>query len=148
MVRRDFRGFQMSSPGDVTEIAMAAPRDTKRVPETGKADPVTSSLAARIAQARGKQPAQASDRVRRWELTGVGRAYRLAAEFVAAIIVGAGLGWIIDFFLGTAPWGMVVLLLLGFAAGVLNMVRATAEMNAARPNGPVPPAAANGDKNE
>ena len=33
--------------------------------------------------------------------------------------------------LPTRPWGMVVLLLLGFAAGVLNVVRATKEMNAA-----------------
>ena len=33
--------------------------------------------------------------------------------------------------LPTRPWAMVVLLLLGFAAGVLNVVRATREMNAA-----------------
>ena len=33
-------------------------------------------------------------------------------------------------FLPTRPWGLVVLLLLGFAAGVLNVVRATAQMNA------------------
>jgi ATP synthase protein I len=49
---------------------------------------------------------------------------------VAAIIVGAGLGYIIDMFLPTRPWGLVVLMLLGFAAGVLNVVRTTAKMNA------------------
>ena len=58
------------------------------------------------------------------------RGLRLGSEFVAAIIVGAGLGYIIDMFLPTRPWGLVVLLLLGFAAGVLNVVRATAQMNA------------------
>ena len=51
---------------------------------------------------------------------------------MAAIIVGAGLGYLIDLFLPTRPWGMIVLLLLGFAAGVLNVVRAAAEMNAAQ----------------
>lgn len=58
------------------------------------------------------------------------RGFRLASEFVAAIIVGAGLGLLVDNFLPTRPWGLIVLLLLGFAAGVLNVTRATAEMNA------------------
>ena len=58
------------------------------------------------------------------------RGLRLGSEFVAAIIVGAGLGYIVDMFLPTRPWGLVVLLLLGFAAGVLNVVRTTAQMNA------------------
>jgi ATP synthase protein I len=52
------------------------------------------------------------------------RGFRLSTEFVAGILVGAALGWLIDHWLGTSPWGMIVLLLLGFAAGVLNMVRA------------------------
>lgn len=63
-------------------------------------------------------------------MTGMGRAFRLASEFVAAIIVGALIGFGIDAALGTKPWAMIVLLLLGFAAGVLNVVRATAEMQA------------------
>ncbi len=61
---------------------------------------------------------------------------------MAAILVGAGLGWIIDSFLPTRPWATVVLLLLGFAAGVLNVVRATKEMNDATP---VPPPAPRDD---
>ena len=52
------------------------------------------------------------------------RGLRLSAEFVAGILVGAAIGWSIDRWLGTSPWGMIVLLLLGFAAGVLNMMRA------------------------
>ena len=64
-------------------------------------------------------------------MSGLSRGFRLASEFAAAIIVGAGLGYLIDMVLPTRPWGMVGLLLLGFAAGVLNVVRATREMNAA-----------------
>ncbi len=43
---------------------------------------------------------------------------------VAGVLVGAGLGLLLDRWLGTSPWGLLVLLLLGFAAGVLNVMRA------------------------
>jgi ATP synthase protein I len=38
-------------------------------------------------------------------------------------VVGAGLGWLIDRWLGISPWGLMLFLLLGFAAGVLNVMR-------------------------
>jgi ATP synthase protein I len=38
-------------------------------------------------------------------------------------VVGAGIGWLIDRWLGVSPWGLIVFLLLGFAAGVLNVMR-------------------------
>ncbi len=49
---------------------------------------------------------------------------RLSAEFVAGILVGAAIGWLMDRWLGTSPWGLIVFLLLGFAAGILNVMRA------------------------
>jgi len=52
-------------------------------------------------------------------------AMRLGSEFVAAVLVGAVLGWGLDKLAGTAPWGMVIFLLLGFAAGVRNVIRAS-----------------------
>jgi ATP synthase protein I len=59
---------------------------------------------------------------------GFGNALRLSSEFVAAIIVGAGLGWVFDSLAGTSPWGLIVLLLIGFAAGVLNVMRAAGQV--------------------
>ena len=38
--------------------------------------------------------------------------------------MGAGIGWLIDRWVGTTPLAMIVFLLLGFAAGVLNVMRA------------------------
>ncbi|MBL8585000.1 MAG: AtpZ/AtpI family protein [Rhizobiaceae bacterium] len=55
--------------------------------------------------------------------TGYGQAFKLSSEFIAGIAVGAGLGWVIDRYAGTSPWGLIVFLLLGFAAGVLNVLR-------------------------
>ena len=48
---------------------------------------------------------------------------KLSSEFIAGIAVGAGLGWVIDRLAGTSPWGLIVFLLLGFGAGVLNVLR-------------------------
>lgn len=51
------------------------------------------------------------------------RGFRLSTELVAGVLVGAFIGWALDKWLGISPWGMIVFLLLGFAAGVLNVVR-------------------------
>jgi len=53
----------------------------------------------------------------------IARGFRLSTELVAGVIVGALIGWLLDRFLGISPWGMIVFLLLGFAAGVLNVMR-------------------------
>lgn len=55
--------------------------------------------------------------------SGYGQAFKLSSEFIAGIAVGAGLGWVIDRWAGTSPWGLIVFLLLGFGAGVLNVLR-------------------------
>lgn len=54
---------------------------------------------------------------------GYAQALKLSSEFVSAIIVGALIGYFLDRLAGTAPWGMIVFLLLGFCAGVLNVLR-------------------------
>ncbi|MHA1188909.1 MAG: AtpZ/AtpI family protein [Alphaproteobacteria bacterium] len=50
-------------------------------------------------------------------------ALRMSSEFVAAILVGTILGWGLDKVAGTKPWGMIILMMLGFAAGVMNVLR-------------------------
>ena len=55
-------------------------------------------------------------------------ALRLSTEFVSAILVGAAIGWAIDRFFGVAPWAMIVFLLLGFCAGVVNVLRSAGKL--------------------
>ena len=55
----------------------------------------------------------------------LGPAFRLSTEFVAGVIAGSGLGWLFDRGLGTSLWGMIVFLLLGFGAGVYNVMRSS-----------------------
>ncbi len=58
-------------------------------------------------------------------LQGRGMAYglRMASEFVAAIIVGGLIGFVLDRWLGTQPWLFLLFFMLGLAAGVLNITR-------------------------
>lgn len=113
---------------------MATP---KRPGETGKTGPggtgktgtrdedlerrrrdLEATLAARRREERVEGEGANSDTV-----AGFGQALKLSSEFIAGIVVGAGLGWFIDRMAGTSPWGLIVFLLLGFGAGILNVLR-------------------------
>jgi ATP synthase protein I len=50
--------------------------------------------------------------------------FRLSSELIAGVVVGGLLGWAFDHLLSTSPWGLIVFVLLGFTAGVVNVVRA------------------------
>jgi ATP synthase protein I len=63
------------------------------------------------------------------------RGLRLSSEFVAGVVAGAGLGWLLDHWLGTSPWGLIVLTMLGFAASVLTLIRASSRDSGNLPDG-------------
>lgn len=100
--------------------------------ETGPRAAADSDLSARLRQLEtqlDRKRDAAPDRVERPEPSAsgpsaIGRAFRLSTEFMAGIIAGGGLGWLLDRWLGTSPWGLIVFLMLGFAAGTFNVVRA------------------------
>jgi ATP synthase protein I len=52
------------------------------------------------------------------------KGYKLASEFVGGVLVGGLIGYGIDYVAGTLPLFLIVFLLFGFAAGILNMSRA------------------------
>jgi ATP synthase protein I len=62
---------------------------------------------------------------------GLGLGFRIGIELVVAVAVATGLGWAIDHWLGTRPWGMIVLFFLGVAAGMLNVYRAVNRISGA-----------------
>ncbi|MEN0000285.1 MAG: AtpZ/AtpI family protein [Pseudomonadota bacterium] len=99
---------------------------------------VEAKIAARRKQEEDKLGADKADTA-----PGVAQAFKLSSEFIAGVVAGAGLGYLIDTFAGTTPWGMIIFLLLGFAAGVLNVLRSAGL--AAQPDYAKPPSE-RGDK--
>jgi ATP synthase protein I len=89
--------------------------------EVGDLDGRRKSLDAALAARRRK--AAAEENRKAGDGAGFATALKLSSEFVAGVLVGAGIGYLLDRFAGTAPWGMIVFLLLGFVAGVLNVLR-------------------------
>ena len=61
----------------------------------------------------------------------LGMAWRLSTEIIVAVLVGMGLGYGLDHLLGTKPWMMLVGVGFGFAAGIMNVMRSAARMDAA-----------------
>jgi ATP synthase protein I len=80
-------------------------------------------LSERLARQRVSREPQAGSGPRS-DPSALARGFRLSTELVAGVLVGAFIGWALDKWLGISPWGMIVFLLLGFAAGVVNVMRA------------------------
>jgi ATP synthase protein I len=55
--------------------------------------------------------------------SGLSLALRIGVELVGALIVGCGVGLLLDYWLGTSPWLFLVFFVLGAAAGFLNVYR-------------------------
>ena len=115
---------------------MAKPQDTKG--QDNGADGVTRDLASRIASAKRSRAAEDNRALANGshDTSGMARGMRIGTEFVAAIVIGSILGYLIDLGLGTSPWGLLIMFMMGFAAGILNVTRAVTELNAASPPPP------------
>lgn len=60
----------------------------------------------------------------------MGQAMKISVELVVGIAVGGFIGKVLDDQFGTKPWLLIVFLMLGFAAGLANIVRTARRMQA------------------
>jgi ATP synthase protein I len=58
-----------------------------------------------------------------------GLAYAAAFSLFGAVVAGLIAGWLLDRWLGTAPWLLVAGIVLGAAAGFYEFVRAASKIN-------------------
>lgn len=92
--------------------------------ERGPADDL-EKLDARLRQAAEGARQKAPGGLSRDQPPGsaLGLALRVGVELVSALAIGLAIGWLLDAWLGTRPWLMLVFILLGGAAGILNVYR-------------------------
>jgi ATP synthase protein I len=115
---------QAKGPGSMNQAREDQGRNEPPADEAALSERL-QRLGERLGQPR---PGRLSENERRQgtssDPSALARGLRLSTEFVAGVLIGAVIGWLLDRFAGTSPWGMIVFLLLGFAAGVLNLIRA------------------------
>jgi ATP synthase protein I len=63
-------------------------------------------------------------------LGGAGAAYRMLGELLSGVLGGIGLGWLVDHFAHTSPWGVVGGLLIGAGFSVYAVVRTASRVGA------------------
>ena len=62
-------------------------------------------------------------------VTSFGKAMKISTELVAAVVVGATLGFILDNWLDTRPWLTISFFFMGVAAGILNVIKSAKNMH-------------------
>lgn len=80
-------------------------------------------LGQRLDQVRGPSGSAQPEHRTRADNSGLAKAFRLSAEFVSGPIAGGLIGWGADKLLNTKPWGLMSFLMLGFLAGIYNVMR-------------------------
>ena len=90
-------------------------------PEKGALD----ELGARLDEARGDpiDPTRAPASEAAKKGSALSLAFRVGVELISAVAVGTAIGWGLDEWFGTRPWLMLVFIILGGAAGILNVYR-------------------------
>ena len=69
------------------------------------------------AEARERKPAEMGAEV------GANKGMQALGELIGGILAGLGLGWVVDHYVHTTPWGMIVGTLLGMVAAVYTVVK-------------------------
>jgi ATP synthase protein I len=104
--------------GDDEDAALRARLDKLTSDLRGRAPPPLQQ------SPQAPRPAPAS------AMSGMSLGLQAGSEFVSAVVVGAGIGWVLDKGLGTKPAFLIVFFLIGVAAGVWNVIRLTSPQGA------------------
>lgn len=100
-------------------------RNRAERPESGNLDGRLTELGRRLGETRADHAGREIP-ARRGNAMAI--AIRAVSELVVSVLVGGVIGWGLDWWLGTSPFMLLIFFLLGFAAGTLNVVRATSQL--------------------
>ncbi|MBP2148328.1 AtpZ/AtpI family protein [Xanthobacter autotrophicus DSM 597] len=118
----------MSGPDDTSSRGKSGPDGAAGSrPSDTELSARLEQLNSSLGQVRAKTEVPAPKGQDTSSKSGVALAFRLGAEFVSGVLVGSLIGYGIDRFFSITPWGLIVFTLVGFAAGVVNMLRVSGE---------------------
>jgi ATP synthase protein I len=105
---------------------MAEPRNKPPPsdPELGTISDRLKDLGSRISAEKSEQAEFNKPATSVGKAADFSKGYKLASEFVGGVLVGGLIGYGLDYLFGTLPLFLIVFLLAGFGAGLLNMSRA------------------------
>jgi len=86
-----------------------------------------AGIGSRLEQVKARRAPQLDSAARGAAL---GQAFKIAIELVVGVLFGGLVGWALDRYFGSTPWLLVLFLVLGFAAGLMNVVRSARRMQA------------------
>jgi len=66
--------------------------------------------------------------------SGMGVGVKVGVDLVVGVGLGAGIGWGLDRWLGTEPWLLALFCILGFVAGLMNVIRTANQSFKSPPN--------------
>ena len=61
--------------------------------------------------------------------TSLGKALKISTELVAAVVVGATMGFLLDNWFDTKPWLTISFFFMGVTAGILNVIKSAKKMH-------------------
>ena len=109
------KGFNMAGPRN---------KNNETDPKLGDISDRLKDLSGRLAAEKSLQAKEIKPAEQYQGAGGYSKGYRLISEFVAGVLVGGLVGYGIDRLAGTLPLFLIVFLLFGFGAGMVNMSRA------------------------
>lgn len=86
-----------------------------------------AGIGSRLEQVKARRAPQLDSAARG---AAFGQAFKIAIELVVGVSFGGLVGWTLDRYFGSTPWLLVLFLVLGFTAGMLNVVRSARRMQA------------------
>jgi len=91
-------------------------------------EPIAEDARIDALEARLKAAREREEERNRPQVSGVDANYRsgnrVLADLLGGILGGAVIGWSIDYFAGTSPWGLLVMLFFGIVVAFRNVIRA------------------------
>jgi F0F1-type ATP synthase assembly protein I len=107
--------------------ASEPPREPRGTPSGEPGD--LARLGERIDRLRGDKPGE-PDRSAAAQGKALSAGWRISIELVVAVVFCGLVGWLIDVWLGSRPWAMIVGVVLGFVVGVRAAMKTANQMEA------------------